>query len=218
MELPGGPEPIVRPDEGAGLAALRAGDEAAFLRLVRRHHASMLRVAAAYVRSRAVAEEVAQDAWLGVLRGLDSFEGRGSLRAWIFGIVANRAKSRAARELRTVPLSALDGRGDDGGPAVSPDRFRGEDDEWAGHWAAPPEPWPDDRVQSGELLALVRAGLERLPPAQRAVMSMRDVAGMESAEVCEALGISEANQRVLLHRARSRVRAFAEERLGREEP
>jgi RNA polymerase sigma-70 factor (ECF subfamily) len=218
MELPGGPEPMPDGAEDAELAALRAGDEAAFLRVVSRHHAAMVRVAAAHVRSRAVAEEVAQEAWLGVLKGLHLFEGRGSLRAWIFRILVNCARSRAAREQRAVPLSSLDDPGGEDGPAVPPDRFRGEGDPWPGHWAAPPEPWPDARVESGELLALVRAGLERLPPAQRAVMSMRDVAGMESAEVCDALGISEANQRVLLHRARSRVRAFVEERLGREEP
>jgi RNA polymerase sigma-70 factor (ECF subfamily) len=218
MEQAGGREPIAGGAEDAELAALRARDEAAFLRLVRRHGAAMLRVAGAYVRSRAVAEEVVQEAWLGVLKGLHLFEGRGSLRAWIFRILVNCAKARAARELRAVPLSALDVPGDADGPAVSPDRFLGEGDPWAGHWAAPPEPWPDDRVESGELLALVKAGLERLPPAQRAVMSMRDVAGLGSAEVCDVLGITEANQRVLLHRARSRVRAFVEERLGREAP
>jgi RNA polymerase sigma-70 factor (ECF subfamily) len=218
MELPGGPGATAGEAEGAPLAALRAGDEAAFLALVRRHHAAMLRVAATYVRSRAVAEEVVQEAWLGVLRGLHLFEGRGSLRGWIFRILVNCAKTRAVRELRGVPLSALDGAGEEEAPAVPPGRFRGEGEPWPGHWADPPEPWPDARVESGELLALVRDGLERLPPAQRAVMSMRDVAGLDPAEVCEALGISDANQRVLLHRARSRVRAFVEERLRGEEP
>lgn len=201
--------------EAGELAALRAGDERAFLALVNRHHAAMVRVAATYVRSRAVAEEVVQETWVGVLRGLHLFEGRSSLKSWIFSILVNCAKGRGQKEARSVPLSSLASDEDDG-PSVSPDRFRGEEDRWAGHWAEPPEPWPDARVESSELVALVAEALETLPPSQRTVMSLRDVDGWEAAEVCELMGISEVNQRVLLHRARSKVRAFVEERLERE--
>jgi RNA polymerase sigma-70 factor (ECF subfamily) len=201
--------------EAGELAALRAGDERAFLALVNRHHAAMVRVAATYVRSRAVAEEVVQETWVGVLRGLHLFEGRSSLKSWIFSILVNCAKGRGQKEARSVPLSSLASDEEDG-PSVSPDRFRGEEDRWAGHWSEPPEPWPDARVESSELVALVAEALETLPPSQRTVMSLRDVDGWEAAEVCELMGISEVNQRVLLHRARSKVRAFVEERLGRE--
>jgi RNA polymerase sigma-70 factor, ECF subfamily len=212
-------EPSTAPEQSEAsadqreLAALRAGDEAAFLALVLRHRAAMLRVAAAYVRSKAVAEEVVQETWIGVLRGLHQFEGRSSLEAWIFGILVNCAKTRAARERRAVPMSALGPQEEDDAPSVSPDRFRDEGDRWAGHWSQPPEPWPDARAESGELVALVGAALETLPEAQRTVMSLRDVEGLESGEVCALLGISEGNQRVLLHRARSKVRAFVEERM-----
>jgi RNA polymerase sigma-70 factor, ECF subfamily len=211
------PEPF-RATADRELAALRAGDEAAFLALVSRHRAAMLRVATLYVRSKAVAEEVVQEAWIGVLRGLHLFEGRSSLKAWIFGILVNCAKTRGARELRTVPMSSLSAQGEEDAPSVSPDRFRDEGDRWAGHWSRPPEPWPDERVESSEMVALVGEALELLPDSQRAVMSLRDVEGLESAEVCALLGISEGNQRVLLHRARSKVRAFVDERMRREEP
>ena len=212
------PEPVGGGAEDRALAALRAGDEAAFLELVNRHHGAMLRVASMYVRSRAVAEEVVQEAWLGVLRGLHLFEGRSTLKSWIFSILVNCAKARGLREARSVPLSSLDPSPDDEGPSVSADRFRDEGDRWAGHWSEPPEPWPDARVESSELVAIVAEALETLPPTQRTVMSLRDVDGWESAEVCALLDISEGNQRVLLHRARTKVRAFVEERLGREGP
>jgi RNA polymerase sigma-70 factor (ECF subfamily) len=200
------PDPVVE--------ALRAGDEAAFLQLVRQHHAAMVRVATAYVGSRAVAEEVAQEAWIGVLQGLRLFEGRSSLRTWIFRILVNCAKARGVREVRSVPLSSLADEGDDG-PAVPEERFA-ESGVWAGHWARPPAEWTDDQLGSAELAALVREGIETLPPAQRQVMTLRDVEGWESAEVCELMGVSEGNQRVLLHRARSKVRALVEARLGKE--
>jgi len=199
------------------LAALRAGDEAAFLSLVNRHHFAMLRVASMYVKCRASAEEVVQDAWLGVLRGLHLFEGRSTLKSWIFRILVNCAKTRGVHDARSVPMSSLaDGAGEEG-PSVPPDRFQEEGERWAGHWAEPPEPWPDARVESSEIVALVREALETLPEAQRAVMTLRDVDGWESGEVCELLGISDGNQRVLLHRARSKVRGYVEERLGRED-
>jgi RNA polymerase sigma-70 factor (ECF subfamily) len=217
MESPGASEPSAEPTaEERELAALRAGDEQAFLALVKRHHPAMLRVASLYVKSRASAEEVVQDAWLGVLRGLHLFEGRSSLKSWIFRIVVNCARTRGARDGRTVPLSSLDGAGEEG-PSVSPDRFLDEGERWAGHWAQPPQPWPDERVESSEMVALVREALEALPEAQRTVMTLRDVDGWDAPAVCELLEISEANQRVLLHRARSKVRGHVEARLAGED-
>jgi RNA polymerase sigma-70 factor, ECF subfamily len=199
------------------LAALRAGDEAAFLALVNRYHGAMLRVASMYVKSRASAEEVVQEAWVGVLKGLHVFEGRSSLKSWVFRILVNCAKTRGALDVRSVPMSSLTDGGGEEGPSVSPDRFQEDGERWAGHWAAPPEPWPDARVGSSEMVALVREALETLPEAQRTVMILRDVDGWESGAVCDLLGISEGNQRVLLHRARSKVRGYVEERLGRED-
>lgn len=201
--------------EDRELAALRAGDEAAFLALVKRHHASMVRVAGMYVRSRSIAEEVAQEAWLGMIKGLPLFEGRSPLKAWIFRILVNCAKTRGARELRSAPMSSFEDASEDE-RSVSPDRFMREGDRWEGHWADPPQPWPDARVESAEMVALVREALETLPEAQRTVMTLRDVEGWDSPEVCELLGISEANQRVLLHRARSKVRALLEARIGKD--
>jgi RNA polymerase sigma-70 factor (ECF subfamily) len=214
MEPPRVPAPAVIASDDRELAALRAGDEAAFLSLVSRHHAAMLRIASMHVPSRAIAEEVVQEAWIGVLKGLHLFEGRSSLKAWIFRILLNCAKTRGAREVRSTPFSALEPLASEVEPSVPPDRFVGDGERWAGHWSEPPAPWPDARVESAELVALVREALATLPEAQRNVMSLRDVDGWDAPEVCEALGISEANQRVLLHRARSKVRAFVEARMG----
>jgi RNA polymerase sigma-70 factor (ECF subfamily) len=211
---PGWPTPALTEDRE--VAALRAGDERAFLVLVNRHHRGMMRVASLYVRGVATAEEVVQEAWLGVLCGLNLFEGRSSLKSWIFGILINCAKARAAREARSVPLSALEREEEEEGPSVSPDRFLDDEQRWAGHWSQPPVAWPEATVASREMVALVREALETLPEAQRTVMSLRDVDGWDSAEVCELLGISEGNQRVLLHRARSKVRGYLEQRLGGE--
>ncbi len=217
MESPSASEPSGEvAAEELELAALRAGDEAAFLALVNRFHGAMLRVASMYVKSRASAEEVVQDSWLGVLKGLHLFEGRSSLKSWIFSILVNCAKTRGARDSRTVPMSALVDLSEEEGPSVSPDRFRDDAERWPGHWSQPPEPWPDARVESNEMVALVRQGIQTLPPSQQAVMMLRDVEGWESEEACELLGISEGNQRVLLHRARSKVRAFVEQRLKAE--
>jgi RNA polymerase sigma-70 factor, ECF subfamily len=197
-------------DDQHTLAALRAGDEKAFLVIVQRLHPSMLRVASAFVSSRAVAEEVVQETWLGVLKGLAQFEGRSSLRRWIFGILANCARSRGVREARSVPLSSL-GREEDEGPAVDPSRFRPPDDShWPGHWSAPPVPWAEEQLLRREAVEAAERAVESLPASQRAVITLRDVEGCDSKEVCETLGISEANQRVLLHRARSKVRAALE--------
>ncbi len=217
MEWPSASDSSASPaSEHGELAALRAGDEEAFLALVNRHHRAMIRVASLYVRSNASAEEVVQEAWMGVLRGLHLFEGRSSLKSWIFAILVNCAKARASRDARMVTLSSLEAESEDDGPSVSPDRFLDEDQRWAGHWAEPPEPWPDARVESQEMVALVQEALATLPEAQRSVMSLRDVDGWDSDEVCELLGISEGNQRVLLHRARSKVRGYLEQKLGRE--
>ena len=196
------------------LEALRAGDESAFLHLVNRHQASMIRVATLYVGSRAAAEEVVQEAWVGVLKGLHLFEGRSSLKSWIFRILVNTAKARGIREARSVPLSSL-ASGDEDEAAVPAERFQ-EHGVWTGHWSQPPSEWSDDQVASAELVGLAREGIEQLPPAQREVMTLRDVEGWEAHDVCELLEVSEANQRVLLHRARSKVRAYVEERLGKE--
>jgi len=197
------------------LARLRAGDEAAFDELVERYGTSMLRVARMYVPSAAVAEEVVQETWLGVLTGLDRFEGRSSLQTWLFRILVNRARTRGERERRTVPFASLAGReasGDE--PAVPPERFLPADDSrWAGHWATPPERWdesPERSLQSAETLGVVRDAVERLPPMQRLVITMRDLEGWDSEDVRNALDISETNQRVLLHRARAKVRSALE--------
>ncbi len=212
---PQGGSPISRtfPDrrEDELLAALRSGDEATFTRLVEKHHASMIRLARLYVGSAAAAEEVAQDAWLAVLQGLSRFEGRCTLKSWIFAIVANCARSRGERDKRVVPLSSLTQDEDEGGASVSPERFLDDGHpRWPGHWSQPPEAWADDQLVSRETLQAIAGAMETLPRMQRAVMTMRDVEGLGSEETCQVLGISEANQRVLLHRARSKVRSALE--------
>lgn len=204
-----GPDAALSPT----LDALRAGDEAAFLALVERHHGAMVRLARGFVRSDAVAEEVAQEAWLGVLAGLPRFEQRASLRTWIFQILVNQAKARAVREARSAPLSALADEGGEG-PSVPAERFLDAQERWPGHWASPPPPWPDEVAASREAVALVGEALEALPALQRTVMTLRDVEGWESGEVCELLGLSEVHQRVVLHRARSAVRARLEAAFG----
>ncbi|TML70317.1 MAG: sigma-70 family RNA polymerase sigma factor [Actinobacteria bacterium] len=171
----------------------------------------MLRVALMYVSTRAVAEEVVQEAWIGVLKGIGRFEGRSSLKTWIFRILTNTAKTRAQREGRSVPFSAL-ASGEADGEAVDPDRFLGDGERFAGHWGAPPRRWgPEERLVSAEAQQVNDASIERLPPAQAAVITMRDVEGLDAEEVCNALDLTETNQRVLLHRARSKVRQALEE-------
>jgi RNA polymerase sigma-70 factor, ECF subfamily len=199
-------------DDAAAIIALRARDERVFEELMRMYNASLLRVAQIYVASRAVAEEVVQETWIGVLNGIDRFEGRSSLKTWIFRILTNIAKTRGQREGRTVPFSALERPDGVPEPAVAPDRFLPADHErWPGHWASKPEPWPEERLLADESRAVVDRAIERLPPAQRAVISLRDLDGWSSEETCNALGVTETNQRVLLHRARSKVRQALED-------
>jgi RNA polymerase sigma-70 factor (ECF subfamily) len=199
------------------LEALRAGDEAAFAQLVREYQPSLVRVARIYVSTQAAAEEVAAETWLAVLKGLDRFEGRSSLKTWIFRILTNIAKTRAQRDGRTLPFSSLQDPGRVPEAAVDADRFLdSEHPRWPGHWAVRPEPWPEDALVAAETQALVAEAIEALPPAQRAVISLRDVEGWSSEEVRNALELSETNQRVLLHRARSKVRRALEAYLGEE--
>src|SRR5947208_4778316 len=195
--------------------ALRAGDESAFTRLVKAYGPAMLRVASMFVTSRAVAEEVVQEAWLDVLNGIGRFEGRSSLKTWIFRILTNTAKTRAVREGRSIPFSSLAGDDEEGG-AVDADRFLGDDTRFPGHWAAPPQRWeaqPERRLLSSETLAVIEREIAMLPPNQAIVVTMRDVEGFDAEEVRNVLDISETNQRVLLHRARTKLRRALEEYL-----
>jgi RNA polymerase sigma-70 factor (ECF subfamily) len=193
------------------LAGLRAGDEDAFATLVRRHHASLKRVARMYVSTDSVAEEVVQETWLAVIAGLDRFEHRASLKTWLFHILANKAKTRGTRERRSTPFASLAGAGGDE-PSVPPERFQGDDAAWPGHWAAPPRPWedPERRLQSLEARAHLRAAIGALPDVQQAVLTLRDVEGLDAGEVCALLDLTDGNQRVILHRARARVRTELE--------
>lgn len=175
--------------------------------LVEQHQAAMLRIALMYVSTRAVAEEVVQEAWLGIVRGLDRFEGRSSLRTWMYRIVANIAKTRGRSEGRTVPFSSL--AGDDEDPGVDPAAFQGADEPSPGTWRSPPSSWhaiPEDRLVGDETLRRIGKAIASLPPMQAEVIRLRDVLGWSAREVCDVLDLSETNQRVLLHRARSRVR------------
>ena len=199
--------PTASPHDLELVARLRAGDEEAFMSLVDALQPSMLRVARMYVSTVAVAEEVVQDAWLGVLKGLDRFEGRSSLRTWIFRILTNIAKTRGQREGRSVPFAAL--AGDDlDQPAWDPAAFLGSEEQSAGHWSSLPNDWrglPEERLEAAETRALVAATIAALPPMQAEVIRLRDVAGWSAEEVRNALGLTETNQRVLLHRARAKV-------------
>jgi RNA polymerase sigma-70 factor (ECF subfamily) len=199
---------------------LRAGDSDAFAELVRAWSPMMLQLARTYVSTDASAQEVVQDTWLEMIRGLDKFEGRSSLRTWLLAILGNIGRRRGAREARTVPWSSLN-TADDAGPAVDPDRFRGPDDQWPRHWTplGKPRLWP--RSPEAEIVAAedhrqLEDGLAELPVQQRTVVALRDVHGMTSEEVCSLLELSASNQRVLLHRGRSRLRGLLEMRFGAE--
>jgi RNA polymerase sigma-70 factor (ECF subfamily) len=195
---------------------LRDGDESAFVELIDRYGATMLRVAQMYVRDRGTAEEVVQETWLAVLNGIDRFEERSSLKTWLFRILTNRAKTRGQRDGRMVPFSALAGASDEPDPSVDPDRFFGPDSPHPGAWATPPVAWPQEKLLENETLGVIEMAIDELPEAQRDVILLRDVDGWTPMEVSDALGITDGNQRVLLHRARSRVRAALERHLNPE--
>jgi RNA polymerase sigma-70 factor, ECF subfamily len=215
--------PADAPEEGGTdddeqlLLALRRRDEQAFTTLVDRYHARLVRLASLFVANQAVAEEVAQETWIGVLQGIDRFEGRSSFRTWLFRILTNQAKRRGQREARSIPFAAFSQADvDDGEPAVAPERFLPAGDEWVGHWVSYPQNWrelPEEEFLSQETRALVQQAIAALPMNQRMVITLRDVEGFPSAEVCNALAISETYQRVLLHRARSKVRGQLEQYL-----
>ncbi len=196
-------------DDARLVALLRGGDEEAFRALVRGMHGALVRVAAAFVGSPTTAEEVVQETWLAVVAQLDGFEGRSSLRTWIGSILANRARTRAARDRRTVPFSSLSA--DDAAP-VEPERFAA-----SGLWTAPPRPWdraPEELAVRKEAREVIERALSSLPDSQRTVVVLRDVEGWTGEEVCNVLGLSETNQRVLLHRGRMRLRAALEQFQG----
>ncbi len=202
-------------EEATLIAGLRARDEAAFMALVDMYGASLLRLARLYVRDRAVAEDVVQETWVGVLRGIDRFEGRSSFKTWLYRILTNTAKTRGVRESRSTPFSALAGDEDEG--TVDADRFRPDGDRFAGHWTSYPEDWsviPEARLVADETMAVIREAIDRLPETQRTVITLRDIEGWSSEEVRNVLELSETNQRVLLHRARAKVRAALERYLA----
>jgi RNA polymerase sigma-70 factor (ECF subfamily) len=200
-------------DDRRLLQGVGDGDEDAFAQLVRRYHGQLLRLAQMYVSSRAVAEEVVQETWIGVLRGAGRFEGRSSVKTWLFRILANIARTRAKREARSIPFSSAAGPEDADEPLLDPSRFQSAQDPHPNHWSAPPLSWPtpEQSLLSGEAREVLLRQIEQLPPAQREVVTLRDVYGWSSREVCNALEITETNQRVLLHRGRTKLRAALEE-------
>jgi len=207
--------PGIRLDDDAVIDAMRRGDERVFTEIVEQWSGIMLRVALAHVGRRAIAEEVVQDAWLTVLRSLDRFERRSTLRTWIIGIVVNLARSRARAERRSVPLS-------DDGPETSVEAARflpADHPRWPHHWAVEPAPWPtpEDDLLAGETRKVILDAIAALPPSQQEVLVLRDLEAVPAAEVCNALKLTDTNQRVLLHRARSRVRNALERHLGARE-
>jgi RNA polymerase sigma-70 factor, ECF subfamily len=200
--------PVLESTDGVRLAALRAGDESAFAELVDEFSPRMLRLAGVYLASVAAAEEAVQEAWIVVLRSLDRFEERSSLSTWILGIVVNVARSRRRQESRSRPFSSF--RTDEE-PVIDPDRFLPSDhDRWPGHWAIAPAPWPEGALETAEAVRVIRDTVDALPQTQRAVITLRDVIGYTTEEICNALGLTDTNQRVLLHRARTKVRAALE--------
>lgn len=209
-------EPVASAEDVTLVAALRRGDEAAFVTLLDRYQSALLRLALMYVPNREAAEDVVQETWMGVVRGIDRFEARSSFKTWLFRILVNRAKSKGVAEHRHVPFSSFEEDEDPERPSVDSSRFFDESSRWAGFWSAPPERWegiPEERLLGKEVRDLVDEVVAALPPNQRAVITLRDIRGLGSADVCDILDISEANQRVLLHRARSRVRGRLEEYL-----
>jgi RNA polymerase sigma-70 factor (ECF subfamily) len=211
---PGGDEELI--------AALRRGDEAAFRALVEEHGPFLMRLALMHVPSRSIAEEVVQDTWLAALNGIDGFEGRSSLRTWLASILLNKARTQGQRERRVLPFSFLSRRRAEGRdePAVDPYRFQSARDQQPGAWARPPLEWdsPEERLSSDETRRVLLETIAGLPPRQREVITLRDISGLSATETCNALGLTETNQRVLLHRARSKVRAALERHFQAEEP
>jgi RNA polymerase sigma-70 factor (ECF subfamily) len=210
-------------DDDRLVAALRAGDEAAFSDIVARWSPGLLRLARLHVPSQEVAEEALQETWLAVLRGIDGFEGRSSLRSWVIGILLNQARQHGRRERRSLPFAALRRMGEEGRdePAVSPMAFQGWNGPRPGWWIVPPSrpEAPGERMEAEALRHALTAAIAELPPRQREVVTMRDVLGLPADEVCAVLGVTEGNQRVLLHRARSRVRRKVEGHLtGQAQP
>jgi RNA polymerase sigma-70 factor (ECF subfamily) len=195
--------------------ALRQGSEAAFRSLVERYNPTLTRVARTLVRDASVAEEVVQQTWVEVLESTSTFEARSTVRTWLCGICINTARARLRKERRTVPMSALGKEGDaSADAAVDPSRFFPPESHWAGHWYAFPNPWPDspeDSALSAELKPRLLAAIDALPEPQREVLVLRDAEGFSGEEVCNLLGLSATNQRVLLHRARSKLRALLED-------
>ena len=195
-------------DDDALIAALRSGDDRAFGEIVDRWSSAMLRLALAHIDNHAVAEEVVQEAWLTVLRSLDRFERRSALRTWVLGIVVNLARSRRRAERRLVPLAA-----DAGDPVIEPARFLPADHpRWPHHWAVEPVPWrtPEEDLLAAESRKVIEEAIAALPPVQREVLVLRDIEGLAAADTCNILGLTDTNQRVLLHRARARVRQALE--------
>jgi RNA polymerase sigma-70 factor (ECF subfamily) len=202
-------------DDVVLVQSLRDGDEAAFAWMLDRYHGPLHRTARMYVATDAQADEVVQETWLGVLTAIDRFEQRSSVKTWLYRILMNIARTRGVRESRSIPFSSAANALDDGAePTFAPDRFRPPGDpEWPGHWASFPLDWehqPESRLLAGETMTLVAGAIEALPPAQREVLTLRDLDGWSSSEVCNALGLSETNQRVLLHRGRAKVRSALE--------
>ena len=211
--------PVVTPagtedaDDRSLVERLQAGDEAAFVWLLDRYTGSLQRLARSYVATAAVADEAVQETWLAVVTGIDRFEGRSSLKTWVHRILVNIARTKGVREHRSIPFASLGSELGTNEPAVDPDRFRGASDRHAGQWATPPVPWdeaPEDRLLSRETLAAVQQAVDDLPANQRTVITLRDLQGWPSEDVCNVLEITETNQRVLLHRARSKVRGAIE--------
>jgi len=203
-------------DEASLLNSLRAGDESAFVWLVEQYHATLVRLARLFVSDEPTAEELAQETWLAVLQGLERFQHRSSLKTWIFTILANKAKTRSQREKRTIAFSDLDDPASDS-PTVDPDRFKpASEGVWAGHWVEGPIQWreiPEDSLLHDETMKVILQAIDLLPGTQRAVITLRDMQELSTDEVCNILGITETNQRVLLHRARAKVRQALEEYL-----